>query len=204
MQRVREDGPWTLFSPDETPELHDFYGPDFKLAYELREARAAHGELTVFKQMRRRPVAAHLTIAVRDRPPWITFKDPCTLRSPQQHCGVVHSSNCAPRSRSILGRRSRRVQSRSVNLVNHVTRRASTVQTGAHGGDGDAHAGQSAGRKLLHHPGSAPLNIGTVRWVSASWLPRMRCKSQRIPMARMRRLHSLTKEAMSYHALCVV
>lgn len=94
MERVEEDGPWTLFSPDEAPDLHDLYGPAFKTAYLAYEARAARGEMTVWKQMRALDLWRRmLTMLFETGHPWITFKDPCNIRSPQQHAGVVHSSN---------------------------------------------------------------------------------------------------------------
>ena len=94
MERVEEDGQWTLFSPDETPDLHDLYGPAFKGAYLAYEARAARGEMKVFKQVRALDLWRRmLTMLFETGHPWITFKDPCNIRSPQQHAGVVHSSN---------------------------------------------------------------------------------------------------------------
>ncbi|MGO4338365.1 ribonucleoside-diphosphate reductase subunit alpha [Labrys sp. KB_33_2] len=94
MERVEQDGPWTLFSPDETPDLHDLYGPAFKVAYEAHEARAARGELRVFRQIRAIDLwRKMLTMLFETGHPWITFKDPCNIRSPQRHVGVVHSSN---------------------------------------------------------------------------------------------------------------
>ncbi|MFT0862146.1 ribonucleoside-diphosphate reductase subunit alpha [Ancylobacter sp. G4_0304] len=94
MQRIEEDGPWTLFSPDETPDLHDLYGPAFKTAYETYEAKAARGEMKVSKQLRALDLWRRmLTMLFETGHPWVTFKDPCNLRSPQQHVGVVHSSN---------------------------------------------------------------------------------------------------------------
>ena len=125
MQRVREDGPWTLFSPDETPDLHDRYGPDFKLAYEAQEARAARSELTVFKQVRAVDLWRRmLTMLFETGHPWITFKDPCNIRSPQQHCGVVHSSNlCTEITLNTSDDEVAVCNLGSVNLVNHVTPR---------------------------------------------------------------------------------
>jgi ribonucleoside-diphosphate reductase alpha chain len=93
VQRVFEDKEWTLFSPDETPDLHDLYGKSFQVAYERYEAMAEKGEVrskkikavTLWRKM--------LGMVFETGHPWFTFKDPCNLRSPQQHCGVVHSSN---------------------------------------------------------------------------------------------------------------
>ncbi|GGF69996.1 ribonucleoside-diphosphate reductase [Azorhizobium oxalatiphilum] len=94
MQRVAEDGPWTLFSPDETVDLHDLYGAAFKTAYLNYEDKAARGEMKVWKQVRALDLWRRmLTMLFETGHPWITFKDPCNIRSPQQHAGVVHSSN---------------------------------------------------------------------------------------------------------------
>jgi ribonucleoside-diphosphate reductase alpha chain len=94
MKRVIEDGPWTLFSPDEVPDLHDLYGQRFEARYREYEAMAAQGRIRVFKTM---PAAAlwrkMLTMLFETGHPWITFKDPSNIRSPQDHVGVVHSSN---------------------------------------------------------------------------------------------------------------
>ncbi|MFT4119813.1 ribonucleoside-diphosphate reductase subunit alpha [Bradyrhizobium sp.] len=94
MQRVDTDSEWTLFSPDETPDLHDLYGPAFKAAYEAYEAKAKAGGMRVFKTVRATDLWRRmLTMLFETGHPWITFKDPCNLRSPQRHMGVIHSSN---------------------------------------------------------------------------------------------------------------
>ena len=94
MERVCEDGEWTLFSPNETPELHDLYGQEFRAAYEQYEEKAARGKMSVFKTVRAADLWRKiLGMLYETGHPWITFKDACNLRSPQQHTGVVHSSN---------------------------------------------------------------------------------------------------------------
>ncbi|MEQ1526407.1 MAG: ribonucleoside-diphosphate reductase subunit alpha [Gallionella sp.] len=94
MKRVIEGGDWTLFSPSDVPDLHDKFGAEFERAYVGYEAKAASGELKLFKKI---PAASMwrkmLTMLFETGHPWITFKDPCNIRSPQQHVGVVHSSN---------------------------------------------------------------------------------------------------------------
>ncbi|AUH51273.1 ribonucleoside-diphosphate reductase subunit alpha [Chromobacterium sp. ATCC 53434] len=94
MKRVMEGGEWSLFSPSETPDLHDLYGQAFEKAYNAYEARGARGELKVHKRI---PALSlwrkMLTMLFETGHPWVTFKDPCNIRSPQQHMGVVHSSN---------------------------------------------------------------------------------------------------------------
>jgi len=94
MRRVTENGEWTLFSPSDVPDLHDKYGQAFEAAYVEYERRADNGEIKLFKripalQMWRKM----LSMLFETGHPWITFKDPCNIRSPQQHVGVVHSSN---------------------------------------------------------------------------------------------------------------
>ena len=94
VQRVEADGRWTLFSPDETPDLHDLYGKAFATRYAEYEAAADRGELKVHRTVRAVDLWRRmLTMLFETGHPWITFKDPCNLRSPQQHVGVVHSSN---------------------------------------------------------------------------------------------------------------
>ena len=94
LRRVEADGQWTLFSPDEVPDLHDLVGLDFAARYAEYEAAADRGELRVFRRVRAVELwRKMLTSLFETGHPWITFKDPCNLRSPQQHVGVVHSSN---------------------------------------------------------------------------------------------------------------
>ncbi|WP_370300189.1 ribonucleoside-diphosphate reductase subunit alpha, partial [Abyssibacter sp.] len=94
MKRVMEEGQWTLFSPNDVPDLHDLTGKDFEAAYTAYEAKADSGEIVVFKRMPALQLwRKMLGLLFETGHPWITFKDPCNLRSPQQHVGVVHSSN---------------------------------------------------------------------------------------------------------------
>ncbi|VFR17221.1 Ribonucleotide reductase of class Ia (aerobic), alpha subunit [plant metagenome] len=94
MKRVMEAGDWTLFSPSDCPDLHDKVGKDFEVAYLEYERRTATGELTLFKKMPALTLwRKMLSMLFETGHPWITFKDPCNIRSPQQHVGVVHSSN---------------------------------------------------------------------------------------------------------------
>jgi ribonucleoside-diphosphate reductase alpha chain len=94
MKRVIEGGDWTLFSPSDCPDLHEKVGEAFEKAYTGYEAKTERGELTLFKKM---PAInlwrKMLSMLFETGHPWITFKDPCNIRSPQQHIGVVHSSN---------------------------------------------------------------------------------------------------------------
>jgi len=94
MKRVMEGGDWTLFTPSDVPDLHDCYGKKFEEAYVAYERKAAAGEIKLFKtipavQLWRKM----LSMLFETGHPWITFKDPCNIRSPQSHMGTVHSSN---------------------------------------------------------------------------------------------------------------
>ncbi len=94
MKRVIEGGDWTLFSPSDCPDLHDKVGAAFEKAYVGYEAKTASGELQLFKKMPAMNLwRKMLSMLFETGHPWITFKDPCNIRSPQQHVGVVHSSN---------------------------------------------------------------------------------------------------------------
>jgi ribonucleoside-diphosphate reductase alpha chain len=94
MKRVMEKGEWTLFSPSDVPDLHDKVGRVFDEAYAGYEAKAARGELRLFKKVQALDLwRKMLSMLFETGHPWITFKDPCNIRSPQQHVGVVHSSN---------------------------------------------------------------------------------------------------------------
>ncbi len=94
MKRVMENGEWTLFSPSSTPDLHDKYGKAFEQAYIAYEKRAEAGDIKPSKKV---PAVQlwrkMLAMLFETGHPWITYKDPCNIRSPQQHIGVVHSSN---------------------------------------------------------------------------------------------------------------
>lgn len=94
MKRVIENKDWTLFSPDETPDLHDLYGNRFEQAYVAYEEKADKGLIKNFKRL---PAInlwrKMLSMLFETGHPWVTFKDVCNLRSPQQHAGVIHSSN---------------------------------------------------------------------------------------------------------------
>jgi ribonucleoside-diphosphate reductase alpha chain len=94
MKRVMENGEWTLFSPSDVPDLHDKFGRSFEKAYLEYEAKCARGELKLHKRIPATQLwRKMLTMLFETGHPWLTFKDPCNLRSPQQHVGVVHSSN---------------------------------------------------------------------------------------------------------------
>ena len=94
MKRVFEDGDWTLFSPNDTPDLHDLYGAAFEKRYNEYEAMTHDGSMKLYKTVKAQNLwRKMLGMLFETGHPWMTFKDPCNLRSPQQHVGVVHSSN---------------------------------------------------------------------------------------------------------------
>jgi ribonucleoside-diphosphate reductase alpha chain len=94
MKRVMEKGTWTLFSPSDVPDLHDLFGTAFEKAYVAYEEKAAKGEIKPAKTVPASDLwRKMLSMLFETGHPWITFKDPCNIRSPQQHMGVVHSSN---------------------------------------------------------------------------------------------------------------
>jgi len=94
LKRVSEDKQWTLFTPSDTPDLHDLYGLDFEKRYEEYETQTKTGEIEFFKRVEAKELwKKMLSMVFETGHPWITFKDVCNLRSPQQHTGVVHSSN---------------------------------------------------------------------------------------------------------------
>ncbi|MFC0267287.1 ribonucleoside-diphosphate reductase subunit alpha [Kushneria aurantia] len=94
MKRVSEEKEWTLFSPSVCPDLHDLYGAAFEKRYEEYEAMTRTGEIKLYKRVPAKDLWRRmLSMLFETGHPWITFKDPCNLRSPQRHAGVVHSSN---------------------------------------------------------------------------------------------------------------
>ena len=138
LKRVEEDAEWTLFSPDEAPDLHDLYGKAFEERYNHYESLAKTGQMKVFRTVRAVALwRKMLTMLFETGHPWITFKDPCNLRSPQQHVGVVHSSNlCTEITLNTSADEVAVCNLGSVNLANHVTangldreRLAATIKT---------------------------------------------------------------------------
>jgi ribonucleoside-diphosphate reductase alpha chain len=122
MKRVFEDGEWTLFSPNEVPDLHDLYGSAFESRYAAYEAQTKSGEKTLFKRVRAQDLwRKMLSMLFETGHPWITFKDSCNIRSPQQHTGVIHSSNlCTEITLNTSKDEIAVCNLGSVNLVQHV------------------------------------------------------------------------------------
>ncbi|HUG24606.1 ribonucleoside-diphosphate reductase subunit alpha [Piscinibacter sp.] len=122
MKRVMEGGEWTLFSPSTCPDLHDKFGAAFEAAYVGYEEKVARGEIKLFKKMRASDLwRKMLSKLFETGHPWITFKDACNVRSPQQHVGVVHSSNlCTEITLNTSDTEIAVCNLGSVNLVHHV------------------------------------------------------------------------------------
>ena len=123
MKRVMENAKWTLFSPSETIDLHDKFGKAFESAYTTYEQKAARGEIRLFKKV---PAVQlwrkMLTMLFETGHPWVTFKDPCNIRSPQQHVGMVHSSNlCTEITLNTSGSEIAVCNLGSVNLAAHMS-----------------------------------------------------------------------------------
>jgi ribonucleoside-diphosphate reductase alpha chain len=123
MRRVTEAGEWTLFSPSDVPDLHDKYGKAFETAYVEYERRADCGEIKLFKRVSALQMwRKMLSMLFETGHPWITFKDPCNIRSPQQHVGVVHSSNlCTEITLNTSDTEIAVCNLGSVNLLQHLT-----------------------------------------------------------------------------------
>ena len=122
MRRVMEHGTWTLFSPNNTPDLHDKFGEDFERAYTAYEAKAARGEIKPSRTIQASDLwRKMLTMLFETGHPWITFKDACNVRSPQQHAGVVHSSNlCTEITLNTSDTETAVCNLGSVNLLQHL------------------------------------------------------------------------------------
>jgi len=123
MKRVQDEGEWTLFSPDETPDLHDAYGDAFEVLYTRYEIKARQGELRNTKTVPALKLwRKMLTMLFETGHPWLTFKDACNLRSPQQHAGVIHSSNlCTEITLNTSAEEIAVCNLGSINLPAHIT-----------------------------------------------------------------------------------
>ena len=123
MRRVHEDEQWTLFSPDEVPDLHDLYGKAFEERYTYYEQQAADGKMRLSRSIPAKDLwRKMLTRVFETGHPWITFKDPSNIRSPQDHCGVVHSSNlCTEILLNTSESETAVCNLGSINMLNHIT-----------------------------------------------------------------------------------
>ncbi len=122
MRRVMEKGSWTLFSPSDTPDLHDKFGKEFEKIYTAYEAKAERGEIKPSRKVQATDMwRKMLSMLFETGHPWITFKDACNVRSPQQHAGVVHSSNlCTEITLNTSDTETAVCNLGSVNLVQHL------------------------------------------------------------------------------------
>ena len=206
MERVEADGDWTLFSPDEVPDLHDLYGAAFAERYAAHEARAAHGDVAVCKRVRAADLWRRmLTMLFETGHPWITFKDPCNLRSPPQHAGTIHSSNlCTEITLNTSDGEVAVCNLGSVNLANHVSaggldvaRLERTVRTAVRMLDNvidiNFYTVSEARRSNLRH---RPIGLGLMGFQDALY-------AQRIPYASWEAVQFADEsmELLSYHAI---
>ena len=206
MERVEADAEWTLFSPDETADLHDLYGKPFRTAYEAYEAKAASGGIKVHRKVRAVDLWRRiLTMLFETGHPWVTFKDPCNIRSPQGHVGVVHSSNlCTEITLNTSKDEVAVCNLGSVNLANHVTdkgldleRLAKTVGTAMRMLDNvidiNFYTIPEARRSNLRH---RPVGLGLMGFQDA-------LQALRIPYASNAAIAfaDQSMEAISYHAI---
>ncbi len=138
MKRVRDNGMWTLFSPSDVPDLHDLYGSSFEKRYTEYEKMVDEGKLKLHKKVEAIQLwRKMLSMLFETGHPWITFKDPSNIRSPQDHVGVVHSSNlCTEILLNTSAEETAVCNLGSINLAKHVTEKglnekllASTVRT---------------------------------------------------------------------------
>ena len=122
MKRVMEGGQWTLFSPGDTPDLHDLFGEAFERAYVAYEDKCDRGEISLYRRIPANDLwRKMLTMLFETGHPWITFKDACNVRSPQQHSGVVHSSNlCTEITLNTSDTETAVCNLGSVNLLRHL------------------------------------------------------------------------------------
>jgi ribonucleoside-diphosphate reductase alpha chain len=122
MKRVTEDGDWTLFSPSDAPDLHDLYGQAFDKRYAEYEEQTRNGELKLYRRIKASELWRKMvSMLFETGHPWITFKDTCNIRSPQQHVGVVHSSNlCTEITLNTSAEEIAVCNLGSVNLVQHI------------------------------------------------------------------------------------
>ncbi|MFM9991460.1 MAG: ribonucleoside-diphosphate reductase subunit alpha, partial [Burkholderiaceae bacterium] len=122
MRRVMEKGEWTLFSPSDVPDLHDLFGKDFEKAYVAYEAKAKLSEIKPSKSLQASDLwRKMLTMLFETGHPWITYKDACNVRSPQQHIGVVHSSNlCTEITLNTSDTETAVCNLGSINLIQHL------------------------------------------------------------------------------------
>lgn len=191
MRYVNEDKMWSLFTPNEVPDLHDLYGKEFEKKYIEYVKQGERGELRVFRQIPAKDLWKKMLRSLFETGhPWITFKDPCNIRSPQSHAGVVHSSNLCTEitlntKPTTYTKNSRSVKTYgetavcnlgSINLSNHLVSRdgkkvvdyeklAKTIKTGARMLDNvidiNFYPTEEARRSNITH---RPVGMGSMGW----------------------------------------
>lgn len=207
MKRVFEEKEWTLFSPNDVPDLHDLFGKAFEDRYEEYERKAAAGEMRLYKKVRALDLwRKMLGMLFETGHPWITFKDACNLRSPQQHAGVVHSSNlCTEITLNTKANEEIAVCNLgSVNLAQHIVdgkldeeKLAQTVKTAVRMLDNvidiNYYAVESARASNMRH---RPVGLGLMGFQDALYKMRIAYSSeQAVEFA------DKSMEAISYHAI---
>ena len=206
MKRVFNDQDWTLFSPNTVPDLHDLHGEAFEKAYEDYERQAAAGQIKPCKTVKATDLWRRmLTMLFETGHPWITFKDTCNVRSPQQHVGTIHSSNlCTEITLNTSADEIAVCNLGSVNLVNHVDadglnqeKLKKTITTAIRMLDNvidiNYYSVEQAKNSNLKH---RPIGMGIMGFQDALY-------KQRIPYASEQAVEfaDLSMEVISYHAL---
>ena len=206
MKRVFSDQDWTLFSPNNVPELHDLHGREFEEAYVEYERKAAAGEIEVYKTIKAGDLwRKMISMLFETGHPWITFKDTCNVRSPQQHIGAIHSSNlCTEITLNTNKDEIAVCNLGSVNLMNHVSETGldqeklkSTIKTAVRMLDNvidiNYYSVPQAKNSNLKH---RPIGMGIMGFQDALY-------TQRIPYSSDQAVEfaDVSMEVISYHAL---
>ena len=206
MQRVVEDKEWTLFSPDDTPDLHDLVGEAFQQRYEHYEAQADAGDITLFRRLKAVDLwRKMLSMLFETGHPWVTYKDACNVRYTNQHQGVVHSSNlCTEITLHTNDEEIAVCNLGSVNLVNHLVdgqidhdKLEATVRTAMRMLDNvieyNYYSVPQARRSNLKH---RPVGLGVMGFQDALYL-----RSQAYDSDEATQFADESMEAISYYAI---
>ena len=206
MKRVFNDHDWTLFSPNNVPDLHEKHGIDFEKAYLEYERRAIAGDIEVYKTVKAKDLwRKMISMLFETGHPWITFKDSCNVRSPQQHIGTIHSSNlCTEITLNTNQDEIAVCNLGSVNLVNHINENGlhqeklkKTITTAIRMLDNvidiNYYSVPQAEKSNLKH---RPIGMGVMGFQDALY-------SQKIPYASEDAVEfaDLSMEVISYHAI---
>jgi len=206
MKRVFNDQEWTLFSPNNVPDLHDLHGREFEVAYEEYERKAAAGEVEIYKTVKAQDLwRKMISMLFETGHPWMTFKDACNVRSPQQHVGTIHSSNlCTEITLNTSADEIAVCNLGSVNLVNHVDENGldhgklqQTIRTAVRMLDNvidiNYYSAPQAKNSNLKH---RPIGMGIMGFQDSLYL-------QKIPYASMQAVEfaDISMETISYFAL---